>query len=851
MHIFDFSKASDREELHEMFMSYFSRENIVPFFGSGFTRNCPAARGTVPSVDDLKMELIDIIAGIENYTEDNRIELGKMKLSEIGEIFWQLLEQEETPQEYLERFDAYIEDHFCNVHDLPLEYRNLINCRWRYLYTLNYDDAIERSSTGLCVIVPYSKQNQRWLAQKRCLYKLHGDSKRFLETGESKYCILSTQQYLQAMNDKENYAMHQNLETDFASNNIIFFGCSLLDELDILFAAGTTLAQGKRRNSDTHSFYVQYVADKTAPLTLVQQQRFKNFAITDIIEVKAEDLLNFYSFLSTISDEAGQLQKTDSLSEFTGFQFLHQKPTNRENIDYLFYSSHIRPKAGENQFVLPSFFIRRNVAQQMIDAINSSDGCFHILRGGRLSGKTYVLVDLLKEFRSRNIYYFPSNKRISSQCFERLLSLKNVILIFDEHCLDGDQFREITSKYWEKIQINSIQIIAAVDRSTGMFTRHYFERFPEMKGFVKIYSLPSELNEDEAKHFNAEFGKLGLLDYECGWSFLDFMLKIDDASTKKHRSILPDINVIQDLETLKALILFTNQDSIPVSQANMMGITEILYSLCKTTNIAIQKDYLSEAELAPDIHDSFCFVCNSKYWVYKCLSAYAGNRVHYDTIADAFYEIVSTIQRQYAGRFGQSYYQAIKPYYFFDTIQFTFFTNSQQTGSLFLPDVIYDKLLSLFKDDFQFLHQKAKCLLWNSKRKKNNEERASLLNKAFQQVTRASVLAKKQAPANMEYSLYHMEVTKNLILVNNWRYCRMVFNNVEQPELLSSLLSAFYEMEQQMLTWGSDSDLDEREMHDFDWFVSQLPNSSILQQTLPGNRKTVGRIMTLWRQIRQ
>ena len=41
-----------------------------------------------------------------------------------------------------------------------------------------------------------------------------------------------------------------------------------------------------------------------------------------------------------------------------------------------------------------------------------------------------------------------------------------------------------------------------------------------------------------AKHFNAEFGKLGLLDYECGWSFLDFMLKIDDASTKKHKSIL-------------------------------------------------------------------------------------------------------------------------------------------------------------------------------------------------------------------------------------------------------------------------------------------------------------------------
>ena len=212
-------------------MEHFRRQNIVPFFGSGFTRNCPAMRGEVPSVNDLKAELIDIIAGIENYSEDDRAELGKMKLSELAEIFWPLLEQEETPQTYRDRFNAYIENHFCGVHDLPVENRALIDCRWRYLYTLNYDDAIERSSNGFRVIVPYYKQNQPWLAQKRCLYKIHGDAAMFLNTGENKYCILSTQQYLQAMNDPKNQAMRQNLEADFSSNNLIFFGCSLLDEL--------------------------------------------------------------------------------------------------------------------------------------------------------------------------------------------------------------------------------------------------------------------------------------------------------------------------------------------------------------------------------------------------------------------------------------------------------------------------------------------------------------------------------------------------------------------------------------------------------------------------------------------
>ena len=67
----------------------------------------------------------------------------------------------------------------------------------------------------------------------------------------------------------------------------------------------------------------------------------------------------------------------------------------------------------------------------------------------------------------------------------------------------------------------------AIDRSTGMFTKHFLDRFPAMGEFVKIYLLTSEFNDGEAKCFNAEFGKLGLLDYECGWSLLDYMLKID------------------------------------------------------------------------------------------------------------------------------------------------------------------------------------------------------------------------------------------------------------------------------------------------------------------------------------
>lgn len=77
----------------------------------------------------------------------------------------------------------------------------------------------------------------------------------------------------------------------------------------------------------------------------------------------------------------------------------------------------------------------------------------------------------------------------------------------------------------------------------------------------------------------------------------------------------------------------------------------------------------------------------------------------------------------------------------------------------------------------------------------------------------------------------------------------MLFNKVEQSEQLSSLLKTFYDMEQQMLTWGKDLDLDEREIQDFNWFVAQLAESQIRRCMSPEDRKMAGNVMTKWREI--
>ena len=58
-------------------------------------------------------------------------------------------------------FSTYLDNHFCGVHDLPVEQSQVTNCMWRYIYTLNYDDAIENASNDeLLPIIPYDPQNK-------------------------------------------------------------------------------------------------------------------------------------------------------------------------------------------------------------------------------------------------------------------------------------------------------------------------------------------------------------------------------------------------------------------------------------------------------------------------------------------------------------------------------------------------------------------------------------------------------------------------------------------------------------------------------------------------------------------
>lgn len=120
MKIHDFSIAETRGYLRELFFDYFRRANFVPFFGSGFSRGAPAKNGVVPSVDQLKEKLVDITAQVKGYQEGDRLELSKMDLSHLAEYFWDAMDSP-NGHAYHGDFSTYLDNHFCGVHDLPVE----------------------------------------------------------------------------------------------------------------------------------------------------------------------------------------------------------------------------------------------------------------------------------------------------------------------------------------------------------------------------------------------------------------------------------------------------------------------------------------------------------------------------------------------------------------------------------------------------------------------------------------------------------------------------------------------------------------------------------------------------------
>ena len=152
----------------------------------------------------------------------------------------------------------------------------------------------------------------------------------------------------------------------------------------------------------------------------------------------------------------------------------------------------------------------------------------------------------------------------------------------------------------------------------------------------------------------------------------------------------------------------------------------------------------------------------------RALSTYANTQIgSIGIIASAYQSIISDYKRIYTSD-SVKFYQMCEPYYFFDHIQLLFnqrwFSNSSK-----LMNAIYDQLLPMLSNSYQFLHQKAKGkLIIAQVQVKNgrNTDVQETLEEALLNIIRAIKLAEKVPEAkNIKETLLHMVYTKGRILI--------------------------------------------------------------------------------------
>lgn len=775
MEIYSFKDQEDNKKIKVLMKKLIQSRHLIPVIGSGFTAGTDTRIGTVPNMSELKSQMVDLLLQTDDYRGRRKEEFEKISIIELASVFWKKMDKDNNIRR---KFGDYIEDNFTNVRDLPAIKRKFLNAGWRYIYTLNYDDAIE-NVLEIEKIVPYGKQNMDFIERHSCLFKLHGDAKKFVETSDKKYCILSKKQYIDSMKNDENYVMCKHLESDFAANSLLFIGCSLTDELDLLFAAENSLEEKTNLNKDEAKIVFVRYGGGGLSIPFEEIIKYENYGITHIINIIDNDEMDFfYKMVREIYDRCEQIEKEDELERYKGIHIKQLPKEDGRNLQYFFTNNSVAVKNG--QIFLPGFFVERRIVNKIYEELDDEQSVY-IITGARLSGKTYALLQLLRKLPPERTYYLSI--AVNDEILDRMLEKKNRIYLLDQQTLKTAQIKRIFTKI-PLLRKNRITIILTVNADDKEFLDFYLQRDSATANGAKFYNLKNKFEADEIKIFNDCVGRIRLVDYQEKNTLLDYIFRVDETLINGRKKILPRVCFLDytDIDKLKAMIVLAVRNVVPLSMANWLGIADTLLELSSEYPITVQKDYLSDIETVVD-YSRYKFVNNSPYWVIKCLAKCAESSVNHKAIADAFYSLTREFHKRYPDM--KDFNNAFKEYYMLDTLQMLF-SNPNLKGTVQLPYIIYEKLHAQLFNNYQFLHQEAKCELRVARRKKKKEELLEIIQKAFSNINRSLDLAGRVTGENIAYTLNHMEVTKALILSN-------YFLLGEQSDKIEETIKAYYE----------------------------------------------------------
>lgn len=687
------------DEVSNEIIQMMRRKTIIPVIGSGFTRDCIARSGKVPSGEDYYNYMIAQIVD-QNPDEMKVKELNNESFSSISSIYHKMVQAEKQ--------QSYLLNKFTNV-KLENVKKNFLKIDWPYIYTLNIDDAIENNSEFKTVLYANRDIRNSIFEQEKCVIKLHGDIKDILKYEDSNCEIFDQKQYV--VLKKKNVSLLKKLTHDYEYLNLLYIGCSLSDEIDLLFS--TSMANDNNNN--------RYYCSTQIP-TLLQKTKLEAFGITHCIVFESYDDIYekmtdaFHQSLCITPDELEQFSTYEFKTLGTGFEL---------NCPYLFQGKSILNNS--KIAIYPSFFVSRSVTDKIVENINSKGTQIVVGRG--CSGKTYVSYDIIRRVRDREVYAFRSKDRINNETLTLLLNKENCLTIFDSKVLSIKQIEEIILTTSERV-VKSNSIIIIENKSNR-----------DLSGLLVLMKMNEHLEDDEIPQLEISnrFSKpktdeinnylvtssLGV--FSENKSIADNIINASNLLIQKNK--FSQISPLTDnVRQVSSLIVLATLGKVYASDAINLDLVEEFEMQCKKAMPLIEKESTWVFEMSAANNSPLKYVVNAEYWLFNQLDILAKSRKGREKIIEAYRYIIGKLI-EINGKpdlMKGEKYAPYKDYILFDNI----FQIFRSQGTKIIRD-IYQSLNDILATDPNYLHQRAKCYIRSAYKSTEEKDKEKWLEMAY------------------------------------------------------------------------------------------------------------------------
>ena len=669
------------EEIGEELQRHLKAQELFPIVGSGFTKGCkcgPCGDNTVPSGTDMKDYMFTYLSQ-HGYPIQRGLRFSK--LAHYYETF-------ASKDDYWK----YFRDNFTRV-QLPASKIDFLNINWKFIYTLNLDDAVERNSDFSMPLLPNKELRLDAIKDMKCVFKLHGDALELLKYESSDNKVLGLTEYILSLDG--NKSMLQKLTTDLNYSNVIFVGCSLDDELDLL-----SVAQHLKQQSTVQRN--RYYVTNTEPND-IQIVDLEDFGIDTVIVVPNYD--RFYSQFAALSESCSYV----SGDELTAFHQLPIKASPKKSSeDYLLSGKFLFDKKKKTVYY-PPFFIERDIEETLLSDMDTI--CLQILHGSRVSGKSYLLAGLLRKIRNKDIFYFDSRSHVDKDLLEQLLQKTLCTILIDTNVLTKSAVKYLFDINYQQLHENGTNVVLCVNNSDQDTLRNIrYSTHSNQADRIRTYEVKKRLSttaqkgqeKSELDRLNSKLKTLGFLPFSKSETILDNLIRIrEEMCTKKPNFFDEPVKMVHgDSDKMSLLLLLAQNEKASANEIVACGLIQKNAELLHEHRIAIEEDHCDLLSINSLDKVSYQVVCNAKVWLLNQIRNISSDSDMEDTIVEAFCKIVQTFLDC------SKSYKSVEDYVKFDKLNELF-----PDGKRIIVR-IYEGLRPILNESYQYYHQYAKCRSW-------------------------------------------------------------------------------------------------------------------------------------------